>query len=106
LESVAKRGGVLEHLETRDLHQIDRDFEIAVSWAKIHRRPLLLGEFGVDPAAGISNEERAEYARAVCHAAESHRIPWAYYQFNKGFDAFDTAYDRWIEPIREALIRC
>ncbi|TCP72457.1 hypothetical protein [Sphingomonas sp. PP-CE-1G-424] len=37
-------------------------------------------------------------------AAEAHGFPWAYWQFDSDFIVYDIDHDRWVEPIRQALV--
>jgi endoglucanase len=47
---------------------------------------------------------RAAYTDAVAREAERQGFGWSYWQFDSDFIAWDMANDRWVQPIREALI--
>ncbi|SPE53876.1 Glycoside hydrolase family 5 [Verrucomicrobia bacterium] len=86
----------------KDLAAIDRDFEKAGAWAKEHDRPVFVGEFGAYDKAPM--ESRARYTGAVARAAEKRGWSWAYWQFDNDFILYDIDHDRWVEPIKNALI--
>jgi endoglucanase len=77
-------------------------FGKAAAWAKDHKRPLLLGEFGAYDQAPM--ESRVRYTDAVARAAEALGWSWAYWQFDSDFILYDIKKDAWVEPIRGALI--
>jgi endoglucanase len=81
---------------------IKRDFDVAAAWAKQSNRPMLLGEFGAYEKADLA--ARARYVDAVARAAEAQGWSWAYWQFDRDFFVFDSARDRWVEPILHGLI--
>jgi len=75
---------------------------VAQSWAERENRPLYLGEFGAYEHAEM--ESRARYTRFVVRQAEQMGWSWAYWQFDSDFVVYDIPGDRWIDPIREALL--
>ena len=81
---------------------IIEDFTVAQEWGKAHNRPLLLGEFGAYDKADMSS--RVRYTAYVARLAEEYGWSWAYWQFDSDFIVYDISNDRWIEPIRDALI--
>ena len=81
---------------------IVQDFEKAQAWAKAHDRPVLLGEFGAYDKGSM--ESRARYTAFVARAAEKLGWSWAYWQFDSDFIVYNINEDRWVEPIRDALI--
>jgi endoglucanase len=87
-----------------DRAQIAKDFDSVAAWAKANDRPILLGEFGAYDKSGTPMEMRAAYTAAVAREAEARGFGWAYWQFDSDFIAWDIANDRWVEPIRKALI--
>jgi len=99
---------------TRDLHgipftaddeaRIARDFDTVAAWSKANDRPILLGEFGAYDGSGTPIADRARYALTVRKAAEARGMPWAYWQFDSDFVVYDIDHDRWVEPIRRALV--
>jgi endoglucanase len=90
------RGTIEEQAELR------KDFETAAAWAKTHRRPLFLGEFGAYSAADM--DSRARWTAAVTREAERRGISSAYWEFASGFGAYDPAAGRWREPLLHALL--
>lgn len=87
-----------------DEQRIATDFAGVAAWSAMNRRPVLLGEFGAYDGSGTTVADRARYAAAVRRAAEAHGFPWAYWQFDSDFVVYDIDRDRWIEPLRRALI--
>lgn len=86
-----------------DRTQIRADFARVADWARRHRRPILLGEFGAyDKLTPVGM--RAAYAAAVAREAEARGFGWSYWQFDSNFLAWDMAKDDWVKPIHEALI--
>jgi endoglucanase len=77
-------------------------FGKVAAWAKDHRRPIFLGEFGAYDKAPM--ESRVAYTDAVARTAESLGWSWAYWQFDSDFILWDMKRDAWVEPIRRALI--
>ncbi|WP_236698792.1 glycoside hydrolase family 5 protein [Sphingomonas sp. Leaf198] len=100
--------------DNRDLHgipltpadetRIRADIDTVAAWSKAHARPVLLGEFGAYDKSGTPIADRARYAAIVRKAAEAHGFPWAYWQFDSDFIVYDIDRDRWVEPIRQALV--
>ncbi len=91
-------------LTSEDEAKIGRDFDTVAAWSKANDRPVLLGEFGAYDGSGTPVAARARYALKVRSAAEAHGFPWAYWQFDSDFIAYDVDHDHWVEPIRQALI--
>jgi len=81
---------------------LKRDFDEAAAWAKAHRRPLYLGEFGAYGAADM--ESRVRWTAAVAQEAEQHGFSWAYWEFGSGFGAYDPQTRAWRRPLLEALL--
>lgn len=78
------------------------DFARVQKWSEAERRPILLGEFGAYEKGPM--ESRARYTDAVARAAESLGWAWAYWQFDSDFIVYDIDRDRWVEPIKQALV--
>jgi endoglucanase len=85
-----------------ELERLDRDFDQAQGWARAHRRPVLLGEFGAYDKADM--ESRVRYTAAVARAAEARGWAWAYWQFDSDFVVYDMKRDAWVAPIHQALV--
>ncbi len=81
---------------------IVQDFTKARMWARAQNRPVFLGEFGAYDKAPM--ESRARYTAFVARTAEKMGWSWAYWQFDSDFLLYNVEEDRWVEPIRDALI--
>ena len=81
---------------------VEQDFAAATSWAKQHKRPLFLGEFGAYSRADLTS--RATWTAFVARTAEAQGFSWAYWEFGSGFGAYDRARKAWNEPLRKALL--
>jgi endoglucanase len=81
---------------------IVQHFEKVQGWAKANNRPILLGEFGAYDKGPM--ESRARYTSFVSRTAEKLGWSWAYWQFDSDFIVYNINEDRWVEPIRDALI--
>jgi endoglucanase len=82
--------------------KVESDFAGVQKWSLEHRRPILLGEFGAYEKGPM--ESRARYTAYVARTAESLGWAWTYWQFDDDFILYDIDKDRWIEPIRQALV--
>jgi endoglucanase len=78
------------------------DLAKAQAWAAAHHRPLYLGEFGAYDKGDMPS--RVRYTSCVARQAEALGWSWAYWQFDSDFIVYDIDADRWVEPIRSALI--
>ncbi len=85
-----------------DYAKIDKDFDVAETWANKHDRPVFLGEFGAYDKA--PQEDRIKYTSAVARAAEKRGWAWSYWQFDSNFIVYDIDKDAWNEPIYRALV--
>jgi endoglucanase len=81
---------------------IESDFARAQAWAKEHKRPVFLGEFGVYDKAPM--ESRVRYLSFVTRTAEKLGWSWAYWQFDSDFILYDVRGEKWVEPVLDALI--
>ncbi len=86
----------------QELSAIRNDFDKVATWAKAHKRPVLLGEFGAYDKAAM--EARVRYLKAITRAAEDRGWSWAYWQFDSDFILWDMKRDAWVEPILNALV--
>jgi endoglucanase len=82
---------------------IGRDFDRVAAWAKKHRRPIFLGEFGAFSAADMPS--RARWTKAVVREAEKRGFSWAYWEFGAGFGAYDPEAKAWRQPLLQSLIQ-
>ncbi|MDR6787677.1 endoglucanase [Sphingomonas sp. BE138] len=87
-----------------DEARIKADYDKVAAWSKANDRPVLMGEFGAYEKSGTPVADRARYTATVRREAEAHGFPWAYWQFDSDFIVYDIDRDRWVEPIRAALI--
>lgn len=85
-----------------EMQRLRRDLSGVQAWAKEHNRPIYLGEFGAYDKAEM--DSRARYTHAVAREAERLGWSWGYWQFDSDFIVYDIHNDRWVEPIRDALI--
>ena len=85
-----------------DKAPIEHDFAQASDWAKAHHRPIFLGEFGAYSKGDLAS--RVCWTSFVAHTAESHGIPWSYWEFCSGFGAYDPKAHQWRKPLLDALI--
>jgi endoglucanase len=94
--------GVQWQASEEEKNAIMGDFEKAQAWSKEHKRPLLLGEFGVYDTADMPS--RTRYLDFVTRTAEGYGWSWAYWQFDKDFVLYDIDKDAWNQPVIDALI--
>jgi endoglucanase len=87
-----------------DRATVARDFDQVAAWSKANNRPILLGEFGVYNKSGTPIELRAAWTADIRSEAGRRGFGWAYWQFEGDFIVWDMANQRWVEPIRKALI--
>ncbi|WP_294322266.1 glycoside hydrolase family 5 protein [uncultured Sphingomonas sp.] len=87
-----------------DEARIKADYDKVALWSKANDRPVLMGEFGAYEKSGTPMAARARYTATVRREAEAHGFPWAYWQFDSDFIVYDIDRDRWVEPIRQALV--
>lgn len=85
-----------------DYAKIEKDFDVAQSFAKKEDRPVFLGEFGAYDKA--PQEDRIKYTAAVARAAEKRGWAFGYWQFDSNFIVYDIDKDAWNEPIYRALV--
>ena len=97
-----EKSGITWRGTAEEQDKIERDFARAAAWAQTHQRPLFLGEFGAYDRAPL--DSRVRYTAAVARTAEKFGWAWAYWQFDSDFLLWDMQNDRWVEPIRDALI--
>ena len=83
---------------------IAADFDRVAAWSKKHNRPILLGEFGAFDKSGTPIKYRRAYTAAVRSEAEKRGFGWGYWQFEGDFIVWDMRNQRWVKPIRKALL--
>ncbi len=82
---------------------VEKDFDIAIDWAVKHHRPLYLGEFGAFSKADM--ESRSRWTRFVAESALKRKMSFAYWEFCSGFGVYDPVGERWIQPLKDALLQ-
>jgi endoglucanase len=87
-----------------DEARIKTDYDKVGAWSKANDRPVLMGEFGAYEKSGTPMAARVRYTATVRREAEAHGFPWAYWQFDSDFILYDIDRERWVEPIRKALV--
>jgi endoglucanase len=85
-----------------DKKAVTDSFAQAAAWGQAHHRPLYLGEFGAFSKGDM--DSRVRWTTAVARAAESHNIPWTYWEFNAGFGVYDPVAKQWRQPLLNALL--
>jgi len=81
---------------------VRHDLDTAISWSVKTHRPIFLGEFGVNCKA--DQESRARWIRFVADEVVKRKMGFAYWEFCSGFGVYDSTTDRWIEPLKDALL--
>jgi len=94
--------GVTWEATPRQREAIVQDFDRAKDWSTREQRQLYLGEFGAFDKGDM--DSRVRYVGFVAREAERHGFSWANWQFTGDFIAFDMKKNKWVEPIRDALI--
>jgi len=102
-EEVKKLHGITWGSEA-DRAALRADFDKVSAWAAANKRPILLGEFGAYDKSGTPLDLRVAYIETARKEAEQRGFGWAYWQFEGDFIIWDMPNQRWIEPIRNALI--
>jgi endoglucanase len=87
-----------------DRAAIKADFDKVAAWSKANNRPILLGEFGAYDKSGTPIDMRVAWTSTVRSEAEGHGFGWSYWQFDGDFILWDMEHQRWVEPIRKALL--
>jgi len=65
-------------------------------------RPPYLGKLGAYDKGGMAS--RVRWTSVVARSAERFGWSWGYWQFDGDFILYDMKSQKWVEPIREALI--
>jgi endoglucanase len=85
-----------------EVKAVEQELEKVSAWSKQHRRPIYIGEFGTFEKADMSC--RAAWTAFVARQFEKREWSWAVWQFADNFAVFDLAKQKWVDPIRDALI--
>ncbi len=82
---------------------VRRDFDTAILWAVKNHRPLYLGEFGSYEKADL--ESRARWTAFIAAEAWKRKMSFAYWEFCASFGVYQPATGRWVEPLKDALLK-
>ena len=79
------------------------DFKIAVDWAKLHNRPLYLGEFGAYKKADI--DSRVQWLTYVVQQMDVNHWSWSIWDLmDPDFGIYDPSQKSWIGPLKDAIL--
>ena len=81
---------------------VEQDLAKVVAWSKKNDRPVYIGEFGSYEKADMAS--RAAWASFVAREFEKQGWSWGAWQFADNFAVFDMKGQKWVEPIRDALL--
>ena len=79
-----------------------KEFAKVARWSAENRRPIYIGEFGTYEKADMPS--RVRWATHVARQFEKEGWSWGYWQFADNFALFDMQTQKWVEPIRDALL--
>jgi endoglucanase len=85
-----------------ELQAVEEDLAKVSDWSKRNNRPIYIGEFGSYEKADLRS--RVRWTEFVARQFERHGWSWGYWQFADNFAVFDMPTQKWVEPIRDALI--
>ena len=85
-----------------ELKAVEEDFSKVATWAKENNRPIYIGEFGTYEKGEMAS--RVRWTGAVARQIEKRGWSWACWQFAGDFVLFDMRTQKWVEPLRDALI--
>lgn len=78
-------------------------FNVAKAWSELNDRALHLGEFGVNN--NISMDQRASWTAFMVKLCEERGFAFSYWEFWKGFGAYNKAEACWRPELLKALIQ-
>ena len=87
---------------TKDRADIRDDFSEVSAWQRQVGLPVFLGEFGAYEKADMSS--RARWTAAVRQEAEQREFGWCYWEWASGFGTYKVDREKWVMPIRDALM--
>ena len=85
-----------------DMKAVEDDLAKVAVWSKKNNRPIYIGEFGTYEKADMPS--RVAWAAHVSRQFEKHGWSWGVWQFSDNFAVFDLPNQKWVEPIRNAVI--
>jgi len=78
-------------------------FDTAAAWAKAHRRPLNVGEFGAYSKGDLAS--RARWTKCIADSAVGRGFSFDYWEFcAQEFGVYDQKAKVWVQPLLDALI--
>jgi endoglucanase len=86
---------------TADYKKLKQDFNAIERWSALHRREIIIGEFGAYERA--DDASRVRYAAAVARLSEGKGWGWCWWQFTGDFALFDRTRG-WNYEILQALL--
>jgi endoglucanase len=86
----------------QDRNDIIHTMDVISDWAKKHKLPVLLGEFGAGDHADTTS--KARYFRCIREQAELHGFSWCVFNFAVNFSLYDQAAKTWHQNLLQALI--
>ncbi len=81
---------------------VEKDLAGVSDWSKRNKRPIYIGEFGTFEKADMAS--RTAWTAFVARQFEQRGWSWGAWQFADNFAVFDLANQKWVEPIRDALV--
>jgi endoglucanase len=85
-----------------EMKAVEQELGKVSAWSKQHQRPIYIGEFGSFEKADMPS--RVAWTAFVASQFEKQGWSWAVWQFADNFAVFDLANQKWVEPLRDALI--
>ena len=85
-----------------EMKAVEQELGKVSAWSKQHQRPIYIGEFGSFEKADMPS--RVAWTAFVARQFEKQGWSWAVWQFADNFAVFDLGKQKWVEPIRDALI--
>ncbi len=85
-----------------ELKAVEKDLAKVIQWSKQNNRPIYIGEFGAYEKADTTS--RIAWTAHVSRQFEKQGWSWGFWQFADNFAVFDMKSQKWVEPIRDALI--
>jgi endoglucanase len=85
-----------------EMKAVETDLAKVIDWSKQNKRPIYVGEFGTYEKADMRS--RIAWTGLVARQFEKQGWSWGFWQFADNFAVFDMRSQKWVEPIRVALI--
>jgi endoglucanase len=82
--------------------ELHAGFAAVADYARVHRRPVFMGEFGTTNHADMSS--RIRWTRFNRELAEQHGFSWGCWSYGPTFSLYDEAEQRWREELLRALV--